>query len=608
MNAAPGNVSEPSPPSDDFASIAADAGKRRKRLLFGAIGLVAVLAAGGYGVSVQQERAAEQRITVAFGSLSRCLFGGPLDAGASASATFRRTQLTAMALADEERGTVNARWPERCGTFAHQIDEAMRDAGRGKGDDDLAHAAAALGKQLKEGTSFTADLTSLVDAVWTRAAAEKVTAAPVNDGPAPPARAEPHDADELAKGTPLAQKAFSFKTIFTEPHPAADMRVLVDDPSAPGGAFLCSMQRASAEARCAPLPPAVTAGKQGLRLFGTTDDGAAPLIFSGNRGSEGIFRADSGELVDRLYAYGGYAAKDGFSAVLGWKEKEKELTASRKLAGGAVTQTKMDPPFRTGNPYYSAQMLWNEVMLRGVTKDNRRRLFALSLNRTGAVLGEPVDVGELSEPGLIQGGLDEPPHITGCQTAEAMVVRVKGYDNDFLTFRLGGKWTSPVSPEMTGGTLSCSKTAAAITRVEPAGATTSHQTSVRQVRCTSAGCRTEVIRMAQLLHNRIEFAPRDNRVDAVDLDGQLLVVWAAGERGGVRMKLGPAETLSRAPDVILYDDMLKDGKVGNLSSFFDVKLFSREGFAVVLLSTVTGVHALRVDPDGKVTPMKVVKG
>ena len=67
-------------------------------------------------------------------------------------------------------------------------------------------------------------------------------------------------------------------------------------------------------------------------------------------------------------------------------------------------------------------MLWDGVLLRGVTKDNRRRLFALSVARSGKVLGDPVDVGELSLPGLIQGGLDEPPHITGCKTAEAMVV------------------------------------------------------------------------------------------------------------------------------------------------------------------------------------------
>jgi hypothetical protein len=186
---------------------------------------------------------------------------------------------------------------------------------------------------------------------------------------------------------------------------------------------------------------------------------------------------------------------------------------------------------------------------------------------------------------------------------------VKGYDNDFLTFRFNGKWTDPVSPQMTGGTLSCSKSSATLTRVEPAGDNNAHMTSIRQVRCSSAGCRTEVVRMQALLKNRLEFAPREGRmVDAADLDGKVVIAWAAGERGGVRLRVAPIESIAKAPDVVLFDDMMKDGHAGNLSTLFDLKLFSREGFAVLLLSTVTGVHALRIDADGKITPMTIVKG
>ena len=97
-------------------------------------------------------------------------------------------------------------------------------------------------------------------------------------------------------------------------------------------------------------------------------------------------------------------------------------------------------------------------------------------------------------------------------------------------------------------------------------------------------------------------------MDGVDLDGKLLVVWAAGERGGVRMRLGPIETIAAAPEVILYDDLVKDGRVQSLSTLFDLKLFSREGFALLILSTVTGVHGLRIDADGKVTPLAITRG
>ncbi len=606
MDAQPADAVPPAPPpSDDLESLVAEQKRRRTRMLVVSGGLIVVIAGGLFALTTYQSSQAEARIATAYGSLSRCLVGAPLEPRESAGTRVRRLQLTAMTLADDQRAMDGGHsWPDRCSTFAYELDEALRDAGRATGEKDLAHAAAALGKQLKEPTSFTADLTENVEAVWSLSELEKIHGASNVTIAGPPGRAEPFDADGLAAGTPLAQKAFSFKTLFTEPHPALDLRILVDDPETP---LLCTIKRGAPDAKCAALPAAITATKQGLRLIGTSDDGTPPLVFAGNRGSEGIFRADSGELVDRFYAYGGYAAADGFSAVLGWKEQQKELVATRKLAGAPRTQATLTPAFRTGNPYYSAQMLWDQVLLRGVTKDNKRRLFAQALGRTGDVLGEAVDVGELPEPGLIQGGVDEPPHITGCKTAEAMVVRVKGFDNDFMTFRLGGTWSAPISPELTGGTLSCSKSAAAITRVEPAPAASSFKTTFSQVRCTSAGCRTDEVKMEQLLHKRLEFAPKEGHADAVDLDGKLLVVWAAGERGGVRMRLAPAEAIAAAPDVILYDDLVRAGHVQPLSTLFDLKLFSREGFAVLLLGTVTGVHALRIEADGKVTPLVIAK-
>jgi hypothetical protein len=186
-------------------------------------------------------------------------------------------------------------------------------------------------------------------------------------------------------------------------------------------------------------------------------------------------------------------------------------------------------------------------------------------------------------------------------------VRVKGYDHDFMTFRLGDRWSPPVTPGITGGTLSCSKSTAAITRVEPASTESSWKTQIRQVQCSTAGCRTDVVRMEHLVHKRPDFAPREGHIDAVALDGKLLVVWAAGERGGVRMRLAPANEIASAPDALIYDDMIKEGRVQPLSTLFDLKLFSREGFAVLLLATVTGVHALRIDEGGKISPLKVTK-
>jgi len=91
---------------------------------------------------------------------------------------------------------------------------------------------------------------------------------------------------------------------------------------------------------------------------------------------------------------------------------------------------------------------------------------------------------------------------------------------------------------------------------------------------------------------------------AGDLDGKLLVVWGAGEVGGLRMRLAPADKISKAPDIIVFDDLMKQGAVQKTSTLSDARLFTRERFAVLLLSTSSGTFALRIDPEGKTTPIK----
>ena len=67
--------------------------------------------------------------------------------------------------------------------------------------------------------------------------------------------------------------------------------------------------------------------------------------------------------------------------------------------------------------------------------------------------------------------------------------------------------------------------------------------------------------------------------------------------------MGTAYRIAKEKDVLVFDDLVKDDRVQKLSTLFDLRLFAREGFALLLLSTVSGVHALRVEPDGRVTPV-----
>ena len=71
------------------------------------------------------------------------------------------------------------------------------------------------------------------------------------------------------------------------------------------------------------------------------------------------------------------------------------------------------------------------------------------------------------------------------------------------------------------------------------------------------------------------------------------------------MRWAKPEEIERTDESVLYDDLIKDGQVQKLSTLFDLRLFSRDGFAILLLSTVSGVYAVRLDAQGMVTPVEI---
>lgn len=606
----PSYASEPEHPAPESIDVlTADRKKRRARML--AAGLVLVLGVGGGGYGLVTYQAAQQKkaISTAWSTFSRCLTGGDLEGDERPSQRFRNLQLVAMTMNDAERifeGS-DKPWPSSCASLGHAVNETVRGAGLGDTGKKLASTAETLAKALGEGNSFTVDLTDPVDAVFDLAKEAQIETIGGVPAPKAPLPQRPLTATFLATVEPLSRASFTLKGAFTDAHPAGALRMLVEEKGVDRSPFLCTFDAKDPTVLCKTLPKPISEG-HGLRLLGTADDDSAPLVFAGERGTAGIFRADTGEKVDAMYSYGGYAKKDGSSAVLGYNGRTHDLLLTRRTASGTVPRVKIEVDFELGNLYYSSQLLWDAMLLRGVDKNDDRKLYAATLDFRGEPFKDLRSVGILPQPGLIDGGPDEPPHIQGCRSAKSMVVRVKGYSTDFMSFLIDGKWTSPIAPNLTGGILSCHGSEAVVTRLEPAGEGRAWKTSVTQCLCNSAGCRDARVSMEKVLKDRYDFAPRDMRVDAVDLDGKLLLVWVAGDRGGVRMRLAKADEIERAPDVILFDDMVKDGVVGKLSTIFDLRLFSRDGFAILLLNTVAGVHALRIDPGGKVTPVTVKWG
>jgi hypothetical protein len=578
----------------DFA--AAHARRRRSRNVI--IGALLLLGGGAITAAfLVSSRRARDELALAAGQLRGCLFVKPIENGESSLLRFRRLQLAAASRSDFDRLAATRRiWPERCRDSITKVRELLKtDATQ-----EQLETFVKLNKVLGDATMVAGDVTHVLTPVTALIDERAPGSIPETGEPLPPLA---RNLDSLSAIPPLSKRGTALGSSYTEDNPGLSLPVLVDDESLTAP-LLCSFRAAATAAECRAMTELTSVHGHGLRLLGTSDEASQTIVFAGKRGSAGIFVSGSADPVDRVYSYGGYAAKDGTVSVLGWDTEQRHMVLVRSAPGRAPVRTPLKPNFRVGNYFYSSQLLWDQVLVRGVTPDNERRLFVLSLASPDARSFALADIGELPEAGLIRDGEEEQPHLTGCRTSAATVVRVRGTAHDSLTFRVADKFSQPVQAP-TWGTLGCHASAATFVK---AGFATSG-TRLYHATCTTAGCNTSALKSDALDRNSSELRPQDQRdVQAVDLAGKLLVVWLAGARAGLRMRLARADVFAREPDTLLFDDHVQSGKYVDTSTLLGFRLYSRERFAVLLLSSMAGVHAFRIDPDGNVTPFAVRGG
>lgn len=576
----------------DFAEIDARIRKRQRRI----VGLIALSVIAGAGAIVAFSRWVErQAASQAAGQLRNCLLGGPLDSNESAARRFRRRQLGVLALSDVERGTRDMKlWPLSC---RDQADLALQRL-HGVASDEQAKRMAELVKELSNPTAVSKDLSTPVEVVT--ALLDERFPAPVTRGSDAIPPLVP-GADDLPAASMLSNHGTSLGRSYTEDNPGPTLPVLVDEEGLPAPLF-CTFRAENKQAQCRALGELSSVHGHGLRLLATADADAQHLVFAGRRGSEGIFLTGSPAPIDKVYSYGGYAASDGSVSLLGWDESARSLVLVQAAKGQPPQRTPLKPNFRVGNFFYGSQILWDQVLVRGVTPKNERRLFQLPLGAGEEKSFGLVDIGELPEAGLIRPGEEDQPHLTGCRTRDATVVRVRGTDSDSLTFRLKSSFTAPVrAPAF--GLLGCYGTTATIVNVVHGN---SGALRIYHDACTSAGCTHSVVKGQSLDHESSELRLQDSKdIAAVDLGGKLLVVWLAGTRGGLRIRLAQPDLFDRTEDVVLLDDHVLGGKNADLSTVLGFRLYSREGFAVLLVSTIAGLHAYRIDPAGSVQTFDV---
>jgi hypothetical protein len=580
--------------------LAAQRRAKKKKLIGLGAALVVVAGAGGTAAFVVA-RQARAEVQSAWDKAATCLVNAPGD---KPSARIRNMQLVAMALPQEKRATPGTEpWPARSSAPTPAVAEALRSGG-GRGA--LADAAEKLAKAVAAEANVSANLGPLVDGLFAAATAEKLVAATAAGVPLPPVPAQPMTLATLDKEARLFGGQLGLSSVYRAPFSDGAIRFVVDDKDFSKGPLACELAEGAHAIACNKIPAPAASLSPALRLWGTTSPKTKPFVFAGDRGKAGIFRSDTGaRVVDKLEygAYGASALDDGSLGYLVWNEKPPETHFVRIAPDGTRKESVVVSRKESGNPYYGSSIFWSFVAYKSVKKDaDGIRLVVREIDGAGS-LGAPSDVGRIDEVGRIEGGEKEEPHLTGCRSGDTTVIRAKGWRNTFITFLVAGNWTAPVEAPGLGGELQCRPGEAIVSRVwgGPVGSTYKGGVDVR--RCTVSGCDDRSVVVDKVLAQNQDVLPREAKaVRAVDIDGKTLLVWSAGDRGGLRMRFAPPQELGNVPDEVLFDDHVKDSALRDESTMVGFELWPNAHGALLLLGTVEGVFAYVIDATGKRTP------
>lgn len=569
--------------------------KRYKRILV--LGGIGVVVLGGIVFVVARAVDASQTAAreAAFGALTTCLLGaGPLKSGETPASRVGDIKLAVVGVPMEKRAKPGAvPWPASCAEHAYEI--ASR-----AGDSPLGAAGEALGKALKADANAAADLRAEIDELWAEATAAKLNPVPPPNTPAAPKPAVPLFTAAQWQGLPkLLSGSMTLANVREDPSPFSKVRFLVDQKDLPEGPVLCTVGFADPSIKCVKVPESVARLSPGLRIIGSTDDAAQPYYFAGDRGALGVFPPDGRHAVAAAVTYGASARADGSIAFVARKEGTKEIHLTIHPATGPSMNHMVLPPNEYEWPSQVA-LAWDWLAYRTAAKQgSSSHLVARHIE--GNALRGTNDVGEIEEPGPMDRGEREHPQVSLCKTDDGMAVRVRGQRTDAVSFYTAKRWIPPLKATTHGGAFTCHGNEATSTVVEHTTDRDRDLPTITQSRCNASGCTTTTVEMRTVLAGAIEIAPPDASSSlAADVGGKLLLMWNAGLVGGLRMRFGAAERFKEAEDVVITDG--RDEKT-NVSSIAQMKVMPANNFAVVLVSTTSGVKVLRVDGAGKVTAL-----
>lgn len=589
--------------------------RRRVAIVVGGIGLLVV---GGAAFGFWQVQKQKQKANEAFSAVTQCLLGGAPTEAEAPAARFRRFQLAAAGMPEAKRGMVDkVPWPQRCGYRAQELFDAARGAGlTSGGDKNLPYWADALAKVLKSPQGHVLDASEPMNAMFELAQKEGLKAGETKE-PGPPNAAAPLDADDLLKVGRVTDEPFSFAKVSLDPIAGEVRHILVQDPDVPESPLLCAHGDGSLS--CKRLPEPLAKSNHGLKLIGTTEKGAAPLVFAGQRGQSGVFRSDTGEEVYAALTASAYVRADGtVHAVIEDDTGKASLITAKKGDKPKKTELEIEG-YDLGSPLANTQILWDQLVFVGIKKDESDKdasdeeapkqvdvhAYAATIEASGK-LGDPKDLGVV---GRVYGSMPAGGRghaVWGCRSAGGLVVLTEVRGESRAIANVDGKWAAPLEIYLRGG-ASCDPGGFGTASLAPGTEAEPWSGAVSHTRCTTAGCQTKSASMKDLLTGGLELAPRARLADAVPLGDDVVVAWVAGDRGGVRARVGAADKLAQLDDIVVFDDLMKEGKLREKSLVTDIGLLPGQGAATVVIATEAGVFAISITKDGKLEPLAVSK-
>lgn len=567
--------------------------KRFKRVgIIGSILLVA-LGIGAYvTISTLETRSAEAA-AAELGALQTCLLGDPLAADEKPSARLRKVQLAALSIPLDKRAKPGeSPWPSNCQVYAVGLSE--RHGGASSAG--IGTTFATLGKTLKE-DAWGTKLSEIVDGALADIAKKGVKPIAVtNVSVAPKALAPVFDTAKFASIPKALSGKFSLTSVKPEPSPKGVLRFVLDAKDQDGTLLCTASAGSSPGVKCVPVPPPVASLAPGVSLGGTAEAGMQPVLSAGAGDNAAVFMVENKVASGLLL--GAHVRSGGTAAVLVRSGKDAKLFVVP--ATGAPQDRGIVDPAIASTAHVG---LGYDHVVWFAGKPGPMRLHARKLGPTG-FSAAPVDIGEApAAPNA------EAPQslIDFCNTGEATIVRGRAGQTDIIATYAGGRWSVPMKGGPAGGILTCRALEATTTHVEHAMTEERNWATITHTKCNTGGCSVTKVALKELLGAMPELVPQDTKaVAAADVGGKLAIVWNAPRPGGLRLRFGAPDQLKTASDVVIYDGY-EEGGVAALTSFVEMKVLPFADDALVLLSTTSGVRALRIDTNGAVTSMSMTR-